>query len=70
MRSLTCALEKRTSQFAMRGACRSIWAAGKFFEIRSFRYAALNFWSGKDKEFERAADLLRYPLIHFDWMNS
>ena len=58
------------SRSATRAGCRLTLPRKKFFETLSFRpVCSPELLAKGTRRIERAADLLHYPLIHFDWMS-
>jgi hypothetical protein len=58
------------SRSVTRGRCRRTLPRKKYFGTHSFfPVCSPELLAKGTRQIERAADLLQYPLIHFDWMS-
>ena len=57
------------SQSDMRAECRLSLSRKRYLRDSFFPVCSPELLARGKRKIERAADLLHYPLIHFDWMN-
>ena len=68
-RSWICALGKPVSQSATQGTLPLDLSGKEIFRDTYFPVCSPELLARETQQIERAADLLHYPLIHFDWIN-